>query len=246
MSLFTGKPVLWLPTCESTNKHAALEVKNNNTAEGYVVATYNQTAGRGQAGNVWHANPNENLTFSVVYEPVFLHAGQQFYLNMAVCLALANFLKNKGVTAKIKWPNDIYICADKIAGILIENMLRGSNISHSVIGIGLNINQTDFPTGINATSLKLQTGNEETLEPLLDEFLSYLEQEYLLLKALHFTDMYDRYTANLLYYRQQHLYTAEGQKFYGTIMGVNPQGKLVMDTNDGEKEFGFKEVVFHS
>lgn len=243
--LFTGKPIKWYNRLDSTNRFAAVHIKNGQATPGIVYAAKNQYEGRGQRDNVWEAEPGQNLTFSVVYEPDFLAATGQFYLNMVVCLAITRFLKQElGIPAKVKWPNDIYVEYDKIAGVLIENSLRGQNISHSIIGIGLNVNQVVFSDGLNATSVKLITGQENELEPLLEKFVEYLEPEYLLLKAGRFTDLYERYIENLLFYNTERLYSANGSLFKGTIQGINPDGKLVVASPNGTKEFGFKEIEF--
>lgn len=245
-TLFTGKPVHWLEVAHSTNLYAINQVKNNAATDGSVYATHVQTQGRGQTGNKWLTRHRQNLTFSVVYEPTFLAATEQFYLNMAVCLAISNFLCNEyGINAQVKWPNDIYVDYDKIAGILIENTLRGMHLSHTIIGIGLNVNQEVFDEEVkNPTSIKLLKGKEYVLEDMLEEFLPYLEAEYLLLKARRFEDLYQRYIANLLFYMEERVFTAEGQAFLGTITGVNSEGRLIINTREGNRLFAFKEVAF--
>lgn len=246
MSLFTGKPIIWYDHLNSTNEFAGNQLRKGLVADGTVYAAYHQPGGRGQRENKWLSEPGQNLTFSVIYEPLFLAATQQFYLNMAVCLALTKFLKaDLGIDAKIKWPNDIYVDYDKIAGILIENTLRGQNLGFSVIGIGLNINQDLFEEELrNATSVKMITGKKNDIEPLLESFLNYLEAEYLLLKALRFTDLYERYMENLLFYNEERVYGAYGDAFTGSIKAVSPEGKLIMETSTGQRAFAFKEVEF--
>ena len=245
-ALFTGNPIQWYDHLDSTNRFAVNQVHKGLVGEGTVYAAYMQPGGRGQRENKWISEPGENLTFSVIYEPVFLAAASQFYLNMAVCVALTDFLKAElSINAKIKWPNDIYVEYEKLAGILIENALRGQNLSFSVIGIGLNINQELFDESLrNPTSVKLITGQHNAIEPLLERFLDYLEREYLLLKALRFTDLYGRYINNLLFYNEERIYGANGEAFTGTITGVSPEGKLIMETPTGPRVFAFKEVEF--
>jgi len=245
-TLFTGKPVKWIESLDSTNRYANIQVKNGNSTDGAVYATHVQTNGRGQIGNKWITRHRENLTFSVVYEPTFLAATEQFYLNMSVCLALSNFLQKEcSLAAQVKWPNDIYVDYEKIAGVLIENTLRGSNLSHTVIGIGLNVNQDVFDEELSsATSIKLKTGKEYVLEELLDTFLSYLEAEYLLLKARRFDDLYARYCANLLFFNEERVFTANDQIFSGIITGINSDGRLIINTRAGNKLYAFKEVAF--
>eukprot|EP01137_Pigoraptor_chileana_P015025 Opistho-2@5140 len=107
-----------------------------------VIITDNQTAGRGQRGNVWEASIGENLTFSLILKPNFLKASEQFQLNVAVSLGVLDCLSEYiDEDLKVKWSNDIYFQNQKMGGILIENTLQGYQIGYSVIGIGLNINQ---------------------------------------------------------------------------------------------------------
>lgn len=245
-TLFTGKPVEWFETLDSTNRFANNQVKKGRTTDGVVYAARYQVKGRGQRGNGWESAPYRNLTFSIVYEPTFLAATQQFYLSMAVSLSISRFLQTElGLPAKVKWPNDIYVGYDKIAGILIENSLRSMNLGYSVIGIGLNVNQEAFPFELpNPTSIKLHTGVEYSLPEMLDTYLSYLEGEYLLLKAGRFNELYERYIANLLFYGEERHYSADGQVFAATITGVNTDGKLILNTRAGNRLFAFKEVEF--
>ena len=130
-------------------------IKNTEVAEGTVVLAKEQTSGRGQVNNTWESSYGDNLLMSIVLYPEFLHAGNQFLLSKFVSLAIVDFLSYYLENVTIKWPNDIYVGNKKIAGVLIENSLRGAFISSSVVGIGLNVNQTEFSSSIpNPTSLK--------------------------------------------------------------------------------------------
>ncbi len=132
-----------------------------------------QTAGRGQRGNSWYSEAGRNLLFSVLAEPQGVLASEAFILSQAMALAIARTLEKhlpqKGV--RIKWPNDIYVAGRKVCGILIENDLQGKCLVRSIIGCGINVNQTRFPDGlaVPATSLALETGREEDREQVLDE-----------------------------------------------------------------------------
>ena len=159
-TLFVGQNIIYLPTCQSTNDETLQFLADGTAYEGDMVVTDGQTQGRGQRGNQWIAQSGQNLTFSLVLQPTFLLASEQFWLNMAVSLAVYDSL-SPFIPAglRIKWPNDIYVNDRKMGGILIENALQGYNLAHSVVGIGLNINQTQlgYPT---ATSLLRKLGSE--------------------------------------------------------------------------------------
>lgn len=175
-TLFTGQQLVWLPECASTNTEAQQLAVQNRATDGCCVITDKQTAGRGQRGNQWEAAPGENLTLSVVWRPAFLPAADQFLLSQAVALAVHDWLTTllgPSPQLRVKWPNDIFFGNQKLGGILIENTLSGTKIQHSIVGIGLNVNQRQFavPT---ATSLAQVTGRDYTLPPLVARLLEHL------------------------------------------------------------------------
>ena len=138
---FTGKNLVHLERISSTNSYIQ-ELLSNSTplADGSVIMADEQTHGRGQQGNFWESEPHQNLTFSIYYMPDFLNIDRQYFLSIAVCLGICDFLeKYAEKDFLVKWPNDIYYKDKKIAGILIENSLMGDKIKHSIIGIGINI-----------------------------------------------------------------------------------------------------------
>ena len=158
--------IIWYDTVDSTNAEVlrrAAELEHLS-----VIAAREQTAGRGQRGNKWTSAPGENLTFTVLVK----HNGLLVRLNMAAAVAVRNFLRSEGVDAVIKWPNDIYVGRRKICGMLIENKLVPDG-TVSAVGIGLNLNQTEFPPSLlNPTSLKLLTGRETDPETALERFMT--------------------------------------------------------------------------
>ena len=172
--------IRWLDTVESTNDEArrALDGLDNLS----VIAARCQTAGRGQGDHSWHSLPGENLTFTVVLKfggeyLAPLLARDVLLITETVTLALRRYLLAKGVKARIKWPNDIYVGDLKICGILIENILRGDEVEASIVGIGLNLNQTAFPPDLpNPVSLSLLTGRRYDPEKELVRFVRILSE----------------------------------------------------------------------
>ena len=184
--------IIWLDSIDSTNEEAKRHISDIDNLS--VLSAYEQTEGRGQRGNTWTSTPGENLMFSIVLKfsdmsadggsvvlPP-LPARDQFVLNEIASLSVADFLSQHGISARIKWPNDIYVGSKKICGILIENSLRGSGISSSIIGIGLNINQRNFDVNLpNPTSLALCQPEStyeihQCLEEFMDIFRSYVSR----------------------------------------------------------------------
>ncbi len=245
---FCGKNLKYLPTCHSTNDELLKMIHSSSSfvTEGAIVVTDFQTAGRGQRGNVWESNPGENMIFSIVLQPVFLQALQQFQLNMVVSLALHDFLiVLLGHDLKIKWPNDVYYKNQKIAGILIENVLLGNKINYSVIGIGLNVNQTNFQN-TNANSLRLITGQpfEYTLPDLLSQLLEHIENRYLQLKNGKVQSLKSDYLGILFRFNTTSFFKDEKGEFEGKIIDIDEFGRLIVETNFENKIYNFKEIQF--
>jgi BirA family biotin operon repressor/biotin-[acetyl-CoA-carboxylase] ligase len=243
-TLFLGQNLIFVPECHSTN--SLLNDLNNQSdlAEGTVVITNNQTAGRGQRGNKWEATPGLNLTFSLLLRPRFINAKDQFRLNMAISIAIAEALRKTSMTqVKLKWPNDIFLNGKKIGGILMENQVQGSSISTSVAGIGLNINQREFSFN-GATSLALASGMEYDLAALFRLLIECMEAEYLDLKNGSVALLKQRYLAFLFKFKEQQDFEASGENFTGMIHDVDEDGKLCVETDGSTRKFAFKEVTF--
>lgn len=170
-----GFNVIWEESLPSTN--AELKSAAYDMEDGTVLAAVSQNDGYGQRDHKWHSAPGINLTFSILrkysQERVFPVAEQQL-LTMATSLAVLDFLSVHSVDASVKMPNDIYVSGNKICGIMIENSLCGRYMKWSVIGIGLNINETDFPEDLpNPVSLSMLTGKQYEIKKCLSEFLKH-------------------------------------------------------------------------
>ncbi|MDH5604416.1 MAG: biotin--[acetyl-CoA-carboxylase] ligase, partial [Cyclobacteriaceae bacterium] len=178
-TVFIGKSINYLPSCHSTNLVAVDMIKARTAENGHIVITDDQFAGSGQVGRSWEAMPGKNLTFSIILYHDALAVKEQFDLNMIVSLGIHEFLSNLlNLNIEIKWPNDIFVKNNKVAGILIRNSITGNQITDSVVGIGLNVNQTLF-NAPQATSLKVLTGKEYQLQRLLPELVLSIEKRYL-------------------------------------------------------------------
>ena len=234
-TLFLGKEVVHLPTCQSTNDIAS-DLLARGHAEGLLVITDSQTAGRGQRGHSWDTQPGQNLTCSILFRPQFVPLTQQFTLHLFVSLALYDWAEHLGVTRpQIKWPNDLYADDEKLGGILIENTVKGSKLEGSVVGIGININQTAFGH-LRATSLTLHTGQRHQLPEVLETLLFKLEKRYLQLKRGHLNQLWNDYHQRLLGLDEDRVFRTSGQSWRGTIKEVNAHGQLCIHKTDGQKE----------
>lgn len=151
--------IIWLETAESTNKTLRESIPASDNLS--VIAAREQTAGRGQGTHTWFSSPGKNLTFSMLYKPERLNVDEMIVITCATTLGIRDYLLEKGIEARIKWPNDIWVGDKKICGILIENILDGSFIRDSIIGIGFNLNEDKWPEDLpNPVSLRNLTGKE--------------------------------------------------------------------------------------
>lgn len=231
----------------STNKHALFLLSKNKPPEGTVISTFCQTDGRGQIGSTWESQPGKNITLSVIFYPEFLLAKHQFRLNQAISLATLDFVKTYlPEEVRIKWPNDIYVRQLKIAGILIQNSLANHYIRSSVVGIGININQTVFLTSPpNPTSFALETGREFDLEELVLSLCQFIESRYLQLKSGKIVPLHRDYLQDLYLFEVPSLFQrASGEVFQGTIKGIDESGKILLLVGGEEETFGLKEIKF--
>lgn len=233
---------IWYETIDSTNTEALRRL--DGIPSGTVLAARSQTAGRGQRGNTWFTEPGKNLTFSVVLKDLGLKASDSIRLNALTSVAVASLLEHYGVQPVIKWPNDIYVSGRKICGMLIENTLDGAMLGASVVGIGININQREFPQLANATSLVLCTGKEEPLEEALNVFLDIFEG---LLPSLGSESLWESYASHLFRLGETARYhdLLVDEEFTGVIEGVEEDGRLrVRDAAGKRRYYRFKEVSY--
>jgi BirA family biotin operon repressor/biotin-[acetyl-CoA-carboxylase] ligase len=243
-TVFLGKNLVFVPECHSTNTLALQLSQNTSSFDGSVVITNNQTAGRGQRGNTWEAAPGMNLTFSILLKPQFLHVKDHFYLNLVTSLAIHDFLSGKSIESiHIKWPNDILVHGKKICGILIENQVQGTAIISSIAGIGLNVNQTEFSSGV-PTSIKLITSRQSDLQEILDGLLGCLEARYLQLRQNNTEVLKHNYLDRLYWRNETHAFSSADTIFDGRITTVDETGRLAVETAQGLKYFGVKEITY--
>lgn len=204
-----------------------------------------QTRGRGQVGNTWVSSPGQNLLFSVLVCPTALRAGNGFVLSQAMALAIKDVLDRHVDGVLIKWPNDIYCHGRKICGTLIENTLSGPYVARSVIGSGINVNQTDFPPGLAVppTSLRLQSGHEASVENLLRDILRCFRTYYAEVQGGRYEHIRELYHDSLYMRGHRCAFSDADGRFEGTISHVEPGGHLIIKDTDGrERRYAFKEV----
>ncbi|RZK41594.1 MAG: biotin--[acetyl-CoA-carboxylase] ligase [Pedobacter sp.] len=247
-TLFVGQNLIKLSAVDSTNNFLKNLMANSEPLpEGTVIMADHQYAGRGQLQSKWDAEPGKNLTFSVLLRPTFLQVNKQFFLNIVVSLALNQVLnKILGEGVSIKWPNDIYFQERKIGGVLIENVIAGTGIKTSIIGVGINVNQQQFPAELTdkACSMFQILQKDVNLVNLLAEICNVMESIYMDFKKGSYTNLKKTYVDKLYRLNEVRLYKKDGEVFEGIIRGISDTGRLRMSISGDDFEFSFKEVAF--
>lgn len=237
----------YIEECPSTNNVAK---ERHDAPHGLVLASHKQTAGRGQRGNSWEAEPGKNLTFSMVLRPKGIRAAAQFELSMLVALAILKVLRPLGVEASVKWPNDIYFGDRKLAGLLIENEVAAEYLDKSIVGIGLNVNQEKFLSDApNPVSLKQILGTDLPLETLLEDICATILDEVdaytthpdpEALSSVYFSNLW---RADGAFY--PFFIPSSGSTVEAAIENVAADGTLSIRTSENDiLTFLFKEVEF--
>lgn len=240
---------MYIATVNSTNDYLRLH------PDVVTLRTDYQTAGHGQAGNGWESEPGKNLLFSTRLKDLGLDAGEQWLINILVSVALYKTLTHSSkTTLTIKWPNDLYYGDQKLAGVLIENTLLGNRIADSIIGIGLNLNQTEWHSDApNPVSLKQITGMDYDPDEVMKTFLTTLTELVPEMRRLRSTYMQYLYRREGFYWWEERevstMPTMNGtrteQSFEAQIMDITPQGELVLQTrNQDIKTYHFKQIKY--
>jgi len=234
-----------LNATQSTNDYLRALTLDVDCEDFTVVTAKEQTKGKGQMGSVWTSKSGENLTFSVFKTNLKLSIASQFVLNVIVSLALHKALKRHNLKKlAVKWPNDILAENFKICGVLIENVIKSDKIKSCIIGIGLNVNQTNFEGLPKASSLKQLTGTHFNLDEILQDILNALALCFKQFESDGEALFFESYN-NVLFRKEKPstFKTAEGSLCTGIIKSVSSSGQLVVLFEDEiEKQFNLKEI----
>ncbi len=235
-----GTPFTELLSVSSTNIYAADKLKANLAAHGAAFFAHHQTAGKGQRSKQWNDEPVKNILLSAILDTSFLSTLHQFPLSAMVAVSVQEFFSQyAGDETKIKWPNDLYWRDRKAGGILIETVANGK---WAIVGVGININQTDFPKYlINPVSLKQITGKTFDTVALAKELCIYLEKYYQLLKKKKIKKIIDLYNQYLYKKNEVVRLKKNNAAFNCTIKSVNENGELIV-ANALQESFIWGEV----
>jgi BirA family transcriptional regulator, biotin operon repressor / biotin---[acetyl-CoA-carboxylase] ligase len=237
-----GSPFIELQQVDSTNNYATGLAHAGMAQGGTVVFTHEQTRGKGQRNKTWKSGKSANILMSVIIQPRPLPLSQAFLLSMATANALHRFFStHAGSETKVKWPNDLYWRDRKAGGILIENIISGSEWNYAIVGTGINVNQVEFPgLQTKAVSLRQITGKEYKVVELAGEVCHHLQQAYSLLE--HYPHVIrDEYHQNLYKLNETVRLKKGSRVFDTTIKGVTPLGDLITH-HTVEERFAVGEV----
>jgi BirA family transcriptional regulator, biotin operon repressor / biotin---[acetyl-CoA-carboxylase] ligase len=240
--------IIRLNEIESTNTYAKRLLAENKISQNTCIITSIQTSGRGMQQNIWESQANKNLTFSIICFPDFLPVARQFQLNKIVSLSVLDLVKKtlSNDNLSVKWPNDIYIGTSKVAGILIETSVVGHKLNWVVIGIGINVNQKEFSTGLpNPISLIHHTGGVIDLYNLLNTYIHLFDKRYTQLIETKTEDVDNEYLNSLFKFGIPSRFIYKEAIIKATIMGVNEYGWLQLVTSENRIiECEMKEIAY--
>jgi BirA family biotin operon repressor/biotin-[acetyl-CoA-carboxylase] ligase len=232
-----------LEQVDSTNNYAMAQIHDGFAKHGMAWFALNQTTGKGQRGKNWESEPGENIVLSVAVVPPASFQQMPFLFNALISLTIRSWMEgivNENV--KIKWPNDMFIRDRKAGGVLIENIYRGSSWNWSVIGVGINVNQTAFVTqNIQPTSFSLLTEKRFDAEALAKSLHQKITEALDTADKLHPDDILKTYNMCLFKCGEPVVLIHQNKTFKATILGVNKEG--ILFTQDTElRNFRFGEV----
>ncbi len=223
----------------STSSFLSDLLKQQDLEEGTVVIADYQDDGRGQGEHSWESARGKNLLVSFLLFPAFLSASRQFHLSRMVSLALCDALSSLGLDSEIKWPNDILSSRGKIAGILIEHSITAGKISRTIAGIGLNLNQTVFPSfPVPASSVRMETGKDVDVADVAELVETCLMSRYQALKEGKTDQLEKEYLERLYMAGLPTVFKVGEKSFEGLIRGVNEYGELMVEHKGEIRTFG--------
>jgi BirA family biotin operon repressor/biotin-[acetyl-CoA-carboxylase] ligase len=244
--MIIGSVMIHCEKVSSTNDLASVMLRGEKPVEGTVITAAFQEGGRGQKGNSWESEPDKNLLMSVILYPFMIRPEEQFVISQMVSLAVYDLVRAETPHVKIKWPNDIYVRDDKIAGILIEHSIMGKVISNTVAGIGLNVNQTEFGSTLpNPVSLAQVTGREYDLSAVTRELIRLLDIRYAGVISGRTDELADAYHKSLYRCGEWHRYADRNGEFGGMIEGIGQGGMLMVRREKGVVTgYAFREIDY--
>lgn len=246
MSSYQNPPFrcLHLKVTGSTNDDALELASKTAPPDGFCLFSDFQTGGRGQYGRKWQSEAGKNLLASYIFQTAFLKIEDVFSLHLMASLSVYHHLSSLGLSGlKIKWPNDILVSDRKIAGILIQNSLRANNLAHTIVGIGLNLNQEEFSEDLDAVSLKMLTGRDYDPRDQAESIYGHLMRHFEKIKGGVWEEMLPEYNQSLQGLETRvSCETQEGNFFHAVIKRVDRDGKIWLQHDGKLLNYAFGEL----
>tara|TARA_Y200000002_G_scaffold78163_1_gene61559 strand:+ start:383 stop:1114 length:732 start_codon:yes stop_codon:yes gene_type:complete len=228
----SASKIIKVNATRSTNDKVKMLIKSKKILSGDLIIAKYQYGGRGQLMNKWYSSYGKNLLCSLFYKPLDINVDRTFIINQLVSLAvLKTIRKFNNEKCLIKWPNDILSVNKKIAGILVENSLSSGKVNHSIIGVGININQVFFKSLPNATSIKKISNKNIAVEKVLNELIDSYEYYFTKINDIKYIN--DEYNQNI-FGKQGCRFTLNGKEYSGKIISISNTGIIKLNTDSEE------------
>ncbi len=245
---FIGEQRIDLTKVDSTNSYAQKLIEKGEAFNGQLISTSYQSGGKGQRGKTWESEASKNVLLSVILKPVLLPISSQFILNKFLTLAIYDTVRELLPQQKvsIKWPNDILVDSKKIAGLLVENLIRIDKIEWSISGIGINVNQHTFKHySPAATSILLETGIEHEVEDIIKILIKNLNNWQVIFTIGKYNTINNTFDQALLGFGKYRMYEVKDGCIEGKIAGTDEIGNLIIQLQSGETiNFSHGDVKF--
>ncbi|NUM31683.1 MAG: biotin--[acetyl-CoA-carboxylase] ligase [Bacteroidetes bacterium] len=246
-SFFEKITFYYFDETDSTNDLANLLLKQNKAENGDVIVTKFQTKGKGQSGSNWFSERDKSVLISLICKEINIDISMLTTINMLVSLALSKtikiYLQNENI--KIKWPNDIYVNNKKISGILIESNIIGDTLKNIIIGIGINVNQDNFPDLLPlACSFYTISNKKFDTNEITGVLIDNLNKQLAEIKYFDLEKIKSEYESQLYGKDESKQFISNGKSFEGTIKGINKNGQLEVLVNNNLEIFNNKEIEF--
>jgi len=239
-----GKRIFCFDSIDSTNTYAK-KMASQDSEEGTLVIAEEQTAGRGRFDRTWHSSPGTNLTFSVIIRPN-ITPQRVGILSLYAGLAVTEAVQELSYTSPTcKWPNDVLVNGKKLCGILSEAIFNSGQISAVIIGIGLNVNQTEFSNTLasTATSIALECKKMFDRFHVLATVLEKLESLYTLIQTDNLDKILQRWQSHATMFGKEVTIKQHGQRVKGIAQAIDLDGALIISTNGTENKIVAGDVT---
>lgn len=235
---WAGRNIVYYPETDSTNLRIR-ELGDAGAPHGTLAVADMQTAGRGRRGRTWESPPGSSIYMSILLRPDIIPGAAPMLTLVMACSVAEGISDCENVDIRIKWPNDVIAGGKKLVGILTEMSTQIDYINHVTIGVGINVNMTEFPENIRdtATSLRLETGHEVRRAPLIAAIMKRFEENYaVFLKTQDMSGLMEKYSGMLINLDRDVLVLGAEDSYKAHALGIDRQGELIVRREDGMEE----------